>query len=492
MRILVTGASGFIGSQLALYARLQQHDVVATGLARTPAESLRIRELAKHGIHVEQCDLHDDKGVAKLLVGCDAVIHLAAAQHEAGVPDWYFFDLNVDVTNRLLKACVAAGVQRFVYASTIGVYGDASRERRLSEASLLNPQNAYARSKVVAEQQVRQFNGQLASVIVRISEAYGPGDFRLLKLFRTVARGVFVKIGAGKNKRQPIHVRDLARGLLLAAQHPKAPGETFVFAGPEELTTSEATNIIANALRVRVRHWRLPMKPMLFAARATASVCRQFGIEPPLHPRRLDFFVKSFAFDASKAKRVLGFEPSIGFADGVRDTVNWYTEHELLHGPTKTVDLNKVPAPVVDVPLAANPERPWQYSEILEFTHDAIIIWEMDGRGIVYWNRAAELLYGYDRLEALGQVTHKLLKTSVDGNVTKLEAQLQRLGVWSGELKHVTKAGREVIVQARLALMAQEDGKWLVLEVNRDLTTELPKTAFRLLHTTRDEEVTQH
>lgn len=109
-------------------------------------------------------------------------------------------------------------------------------------------------------------------------------------------------------------------------------------------------------------------------------------------------------------------------------------------------------------------------AQILEFTHDAIIIWELDGAGIVYWNRAAEQIYGYSREEAHGCVTHELLKTRLAGTVGELETQLARYGVWVGDLRHIRRDGQIVEVEARLSLMSQEHRPWLVLEVNRDVT----------------------
>ncbi len=119
--------------------------------------------------------------------------------------------------------------------------------------------------------------------------------------------------------------------------------------------------------------------------------------------------------------------------------------------------------------LAAGKPAGWP-AEILEFTHDAIMIWELDGAGIVYWNRAAEHLYGYSRDEAHGRVTHELLKTRLSGTVGDLEVNLARYGVWVGNLRHTRRDGQIVEVEARLSLMSQERRPWLVLEVNRDVT----------------------
>lgn len=128
-----------------------------------------------------------------------------------------------------------------------------------------------------------------------------------------------------------------------------------------------------------------------------------------------------------------------------------------------------------DVPLATKVGiddtgvHPLQTS-LLEFTHDAVIIWEMNGRGIIYWNRAAEQLYGFSRKEARGKSTHTLLRTELVGGVNALEADLARFGVWVGELRHLTRSGTPIYVEARLALLSQADGGWLVLEVNRDIS----------------------
>ena len=111
-------------------------------------------------------------------------------------------------------------------------------------------------------------------------------------------------------------------------------------------------------------------------------------------------------------------------------------------------------------------------TRLLEFTNDAIIIWEMQGRGILYWNAAAEQLYGYSRAEALGKITHVLLKTELAGGVTSLETNLARYGVWIGELTHTTQTGGRILVEGRLALMSQRNNRWLVMEVNRDMTDQ--------------------
>jgi aldose sugar dehydrogenase len=110
---------------------------------------------------------------------------------------------------------------------------------------------------------------------------------------------------------------------------------------------------------------------------------------------------------------------------------------------------------------------------LLELTDNAVIVWELDGEGIVFWNRAATELYGYSPEEARGRVTHELLKTKVpSSDVRELETTLSRKAIWVGELRHTNRDGRELRVESRIALLSHRNGKWLVLETNRAITPQ--------------------
>jgi dihydroflavonol-4-reductase len=329
MKILITGGTGFIGSRLALQARRLGHDIVVAGQLNSVPERARSEELMSAGITIEQGPLQDPAYARRVTEARDIVIHLAAAQHEANVPDEYFFDVNVNGTRTLLDASKAAGVRRFVYGSTIGVYGE-STGQILDENSAPRPVNVYGRSKLKAEELVNTYRDALPVSIVRISETYGPGDFRLLKLFKAVNRGRFMIIGSGLNRRQAIHVNDLVRGLLLAADSPAAVGETFVMAGEEVLTTRDTVRQVADALGRPPPRVQVPMWPFLAAAVVMEKTLSPFGIQPPLHRRRLDFFRKSFVFSTAKARAVLGFTPVIPFSEGAVETALWYRKGNYL------------------------------------------------------------------------------------------------------------------------------------------------------------------
>lgn len=326
--ILITGGTGFIGSRLALHARSMGHRPVALGLVRNPAEEANLRELRAASIAIEHLDIGGDGVPERLFDDIDVVVHLAAAQHEMNIPDARFREVNVEGTGRLLEAARAAGVGCFVYGSTIGVYG---HHRGIAdEETPPAPDNVYGRTKLEAERLVLASGGELPVTAVRIAETYGPGDWRLLKMFRAVQKGRFPLIGSGRNVHHPIYVDDLVRGLLTLCRHPAAVGELFVMAGPEAVTTEQMVEAVAAALHRPRAGFHLPLWPFTLSAALMETVLRPLGIQPPLHRRRLDFFTKSFALRTGKARRLLGWEPVIGFAEGARRTAAWYREHGLI------------------------------------------------------------------------------------------------------------------------------------------------------------------
>ena len=328
MRLFVTGATGFIGSRLALAATEQGHAVVASGMAETPAARENAEELRRAGIELRIEALDEAARASEALAGVEAVIHLAAAQHEMNVPDAHFRKVNVEGSMALLAAARSAGVGRFVHGSTIGVYGES--EGTVDESTPPAPSNIYGVTKLEGERAVLAAANGLPVVAVRISEVYGPGDRRLLKLFRAVKRGRFFHIGPGENLHHAIYVDDLVRGLLLAARHPGAGGEVFVLPGKDAVTTNQMVDAIAAAVGARAPTLRMPLAPFMAAAIVLETVLRPMGIQPPLHRRRMDFFRKSFRLNGAKAAARLDFRPEIGFREGAERTARWYERNGLL------------------------------------------------------------------------------------------------------------------------------------------------------------------
>lgn len=328
-KVLITGGTGFIGSRLALRCRETGSDVVVYGQENTPAEKDNSRLLKSKGIPVILGAITDSVKLENTMDSVTYVFHLAAAQHEANVPDQVFWDINVFGTQGLLEIAGRKGVKRFIHGSTIGVYGSALNGV-IDEDSPLRPENIYGVTKLEGEKIVLSAKERQPVAVVRISETYGPGDRRLLKLFKGIQKGIFFVIGSGENIHHLIYIDDLLDGMIAAAKDENAKGEVFVLAGKEPVTTNQMVQTIAEKLGKKIPPIKAPLLPFMVTALSMELVLRPLGLNPPLHRRRMDFFRKSFLFSIDRAQRKLGFNPACSFEEGVQKTLEWYRKKNYL------------------------------------------------------------------------------------------------------------------------------------------------------------------
>jgi len=340
LNIFISGGTGFIGSRLALACLERGHSVKVLGQVNTPAEVANRTLLEKEGADVILASVMDREVLLQELKGADYVFHLAAAQHEISVPDQRFRDVNVRGTVNMLEASVNAGVKRFIHGSTIGVYGSSMDGNVIDEESPLQPDNIYGETKAEGEKAVLSFADRLPVVIIRIPETYGPGDRRLLKLFKTIGKNRFFLIGDGRNLHHLIYIDDLVESFFLAADSSDSVGNVFVVAGREAVTTREMASVIAEQMGTNIPGVHAPLSLFLLLATIIEKTCRPMGIAPPIHRRRMDFFRKSFSFSIGKAERILKFSPKVSFREGVFHTARWYKEMGYLDG-TDTVHERK-------------------------------------------------------------------------------------------------------------------------------------------------------
>jgi len=329
--ILVTGATGFTGGALAVELRRRGRQVRA--LTRPTSDTERLRDA---GVELVVGDLLSRDDVIRAAEGVAAIYHIAAVFRTAGHPEQYYHDVNVGGTENVLAAARHHGVGRTVHCSTIGVHGHVSRVPG-DETSPFNPGDVYQVTKLTAEEKARQaFADGLPGTIFRPGGIYGPGDRRFLKLFRTINERTFRMFGSGEVLYQMTYIDDLVAGIILCGEHPAAVGNTYILVGDEYMTLTELVRTVAGALGVRPPRLRLPMWPLMAAAVATEVLCRPFGIDPPLHRRRVEFFIHDRAFSNSKAKRELGFSPRVSTAEGVERTADWYIANGLLKPRART------------------------------------------------------------------------------------------------------------------------------------------------------------
>jgi dihydroflavonol-4-reductase len=323
--VLITGASGCIGGAVA--RRLRQAGVPVRALVR-PSSDVAVLEAI--GARLVTGDVRDAAAVDAAAAGVERIFHFAGLLGTARLPDRDYVDVHVGGTANVLAAAAKHGVGRVVHGSTIGVHGSV-REIPCHEDTPFNPGDHYQRTKLEGERLAQEAakRGQPVT-IVRPASVYGPGDRRLLKLFRLLRKGRFVMFGSGRSRWHPIYIDDLVDGLLLAAGRPQALGRTYILAGPRDVSLAEWIEEVARATGGRAPRLRLPY-PMLYGASVLCeAVCRPLGIEPPLHRRRASFFVNERAFTTRRAAAELGFRPTVDIPEGVRRTAAWYRELGLL------------------------------------------------------------------------------------------------------------------------------------------------------------------
>ena len=323
MRIFVTGATGFIGAHFVERALAEGHEVI--GLYRSDGAKHRevIERLGEHGASLRRVDILEPESFADTLKGADCVCHFAAAFRESGADEAYFERMNVEGTSNVARAAVAAGVKRFVHCGTAGIYGQRVAGT-ISESTPIRPWNSYERSKLAADQRVREIASEagMEFVILRPTAVYGPRDERLMKLFRSVQKGRFPLFGSGDGRRHMIYVTDLADAFLRACTAPKAVNHELIVAGPKAVPLREMLQTIAHAANRPAFGPRLPLKPMLALAAVIEDTCKALNIDPPIYRRRMDFYLNDAAFDSRRAQAVLGWQPKVDLAEGFAATLS--------------------------------------------------------------------------------------------------------------------------------------------------------------------------
>lgn len=329
--MLVTGGTGFTGAHLV--QSLTDDGFTVRVITRSKA---RGESVLPSGTELLEGEVSDRSVVERAVEGCGYVFHLATTFREAGLPDGQHQRTHVRGTKILLAASKRAGVRRLVHCSTVGVHGHVPNPPA-SETFRFSPGDIYQETKLEAERDALRFFREegLSVAVARPTPIYGPGDLRLLKLFRMVQRRRFLMLGDGRVFYHLVYVDDLVRGLRILGTHTAAEGEAFILGGPECPTLNELVDSIGREMGVEVSRFHFPAKPFQLAGSLCEALCRPFGVVPPIYRRRVDFFTKSRAFDISKAESELGFKPLVGLKEGIRRTLAWYQESGKLQGPRR-------------------------------------------------------------------------------------------------------------------------------------------------------------
>jgi nucleoside-diphosphate-sugar epimerase len=323
MRVLVTGANGFVGA--ALCRKLVERGDSVRGLVRSTSD-LALLE----GVPVEQVvgDLGDPSSLADAAQGVEVVYHVAAAVSDWGSPA-YFRRVNVEGTRNVLEAAVQGGIGRFVYVSSAAVHSFTGAQDMNEQSPQLPTSFPYCQSKREAETLVLGYHrqGKIAATIVRPGDVYGPGDrVALLRLSKLLESGLMAHVGRGEKLGAFTYVENLAHGLVLAGTVEWAAGEAYVVTDGVKLTWRAYFDKLTSALDVPPP--RISVDPALAYAAATVLefVYRLLHItrRPPITRYLITHLSKDFCFSIEKARRELGYEPQVRVDEAIRRTARWY------------------------------------------------------------------------------------------------------------------------------------------------------------------------
>lgn len=308
MKVLITGATGFVGKVLCAELISQGHEIRAA--VRTKVAPIKNVAMTMVG----EIDHGTDWSTA--LRDIDVVIHLAArvhVMHDTVVdPLAEFRKVNVDGTLNLAHQAAKAGVKRFIFISSIKVSGEYTEaDKPFKESDVANPQDAYGVSKFEAEQGLLQIAQQtgLDVVIIRPPLVYGAGvKANFASMMRAVKRGIPLPLGAIHNKRSFVYVGNLVSLITKCVDHPAAVNQVFLVSDGHDLSTTELLSACAVALDVRSRLLPVPQKLIEFSA----VLVGKKDIAQRL--------CGNLQVDITKARTLLGWEPSVSVADGLKAT----------------------------------------------------------------------------------------------------------------------------------------------------------------------------
>ena len=326
MRIAITGASGFLGSHLVSRLSGDGH-----ALQAFVHDAARATSVLPQVDRYASGEITDEAALDPVMDGCEVAIHLVSNFRKAGGDRESYSRINVQGTEAALTAARRAGVRRFIHCSTIGVHGHV-RSSPANEESPFAPGDLYQETKLAAEEACRramQLPG-MEIVIVRPCSMYGPGDLRMLKMFRMLAKGTFFLLGPCRENFHAVYIDDLTDGFARVVGTPGIDRETFLLGGPGYLPLDEYVKTAAAAVGAPPPKLRFPYGPAFALSVLCDAICRPLRVEPPLHPRRVRFFKNNRAFSIDKARRVLGYAPEVELAEGMRRTVEWYRSQGLL------------------------------------------------------------------------------------------------------------------------------------------------------------------
>ncbi len=322
MKILITGATGFIGGYLTKMLIQEGYEVKT--LVRPSSDMTGLKAL---DIEIIQGDIQDLDCLETAMKGCQQVYHGAAARTKAKIPKKTYYLVNVEGSSNIAQTAIKTGVERLVYFSTVGVYG-MPKQVKVDENTPPRPNTYYRTTKLLAEQVFLSAHQQtgLPVVIARLSGVSGPGSLSWVGLVKAIATGNFRLIGSGDNYYHLGNLTDIVEGLRLCGEKTNIEGKIYNIAGKEPIKVKTLVKIMAENFKVDYTEQKLlPVLPYQTFNTMTEWVYHTFGRQLPGH-HRYDMFLTNRNIDISKAMAELNYCPQVSSEETVQQLISWYQE----------------------------------------------------------------------------------------------------------------------------------------------------------------------
>lgn len=327
MKVLVTGAAGFLGGHLV--DMLVERGDKVRAMVRPIEDASRLRTLPN--VEIIYGDMTDADSLKRTVQGVQRVYHVAARTGPWGPEDAYW-QTNVQGLANLIHAAMDAGVERIVHTSSITVYGHHLHGIVTEDDPYHAEDNPYSRTKIAGEKLIANLvqNDGAPVVIVRPGWIYGPRDNASFGRFvALVDSGKGFLIGSGKNITPLVYVRDVAQGLIKAGDADNAAiGQAYTIANDQRVTQTDYMNTIADNLGVSHLSLHLPYLPLYLGARAAElawiAAGRRNAAPPPVTTYGITLLGGDQLFSIGKARSELGYKPEYDLTRGITEGVAWY------------------------------------------------------------------------------------------------------------------------------------------------------------------------
>ncbi len=327
MNIFITGGTGFIGSHLIPALILKQHTI--TCLVRSDEKGKALQ--SKQQISYIVGDITDVSSLQTINpTRYDAVIHLAAMGHVSAVTEEAFrtfTTINEGGTKNLISIFSKnPNLKCFLHFSSTAAMGPIEQPI-LDETSIPNPITPYQKSKLASETySLNEYKqNHFPTIVIRPCMVYGSGGYgEFYKFCKLMKKGIFPKVGLGKNLTPLVHVSDVVQGTIAVLEH-GLPGEIYLITSERSIAMDEMRHYIMNALNKKAPYLFVPVPLAYAGAWILEHLYRMLGQEPIVTYRNIRSTVIDRTFDIKKAKK-LGYSPSISFQNGITETVHWFQQ----------------------------------------------------------------------------------------------------------------------------------------------------------------------